>query len=131
MVDALNNACVSRIMKGHAMNLKIGRAGLLLEPHQTLGLHDAVGAQIQVRRGKVWITQHQDDRDLMVDAGAAFTLDRPGLALVHALETAEVAVAEPAPARHRWWGAAGRWIAWAFGPESIERYRPGHAHRYL
>jgi hypothetical protein len=121
-------------MKGHSMNLKIGRAGLLLEPHQTLGLRDAVGAQVQVRRGKVWITQHQDERDLMLDAGAAFTLDRPGLALVHALETTEVAVAEPsaAPQWHeRWWGAAWRWIVWAFGPESIERYRPGPGHRYL
>lgn len=117
------------------MNLKIGRAGLLLEPHQTLGLRDAVGAQIQVRRGKVWITQHQDDRDLMVDAGATFTLDRPGLALVHALETTEVALAEPSAAAPRgrgpWWGAVRRWIVWAFGPESIERHRPGPSHRYL
>jgi hypothetical protein len=54
---------------------------------------------------------------------------------VHALEPAEVALAEPAPAavrtRRRWWGAAWRWVVWAFGPGSIDRYRPGPWHRYL
>ena len=116
------------------MDLKLSRAGLLLEPHQMFGLRDAVGARVQVRRGKVWITQDEDERDLMLGAGGEFTFDRTGLALVHALEQTEVALAEPASAaltRHRWWGAAKRWIVWAFGPGSIDRYRPGPWHRYL
>jgi hypothetical protein len=120
-------------MKGMAMDLKLSRAGLLLEPHQILGLRDAVGARLHVRRGKIWITQHDDGRDVVVAEGAGFTLDRPGLAIVHALEPAEVAVAEAgAPTAHRrWWGRAGRWIVSTFGPEGIDRYRPGASHRYL
>ncbi len=117
------------------MDLKVSRAGLLLEAHQIFGLADAIGACVQVRRGKVWITQDDDGRDVMLTAGGAFTLDRPGLALVHALESAEVAVAEPgseSPWEHRrWWGRAKRWIVWAFGPDAIDRARPGPAHRYL
>ena len=114
------------------MDLKVSRAGLLLEPHQMFGLSDAIGAHLQVRRGTVWITQHADGRDVMLSEGGGFTLDRPGLAVVHALEPAEVAVAEPRAATHRrWWGRAKRWIVSTFGPEAIDRYRPGHAHRYL
>jgi DUF2917 family protein len=117
------------------MDLKVSRAGLLLEPHQIFGLRDAVGARLQVRRGKVWITQDRDRRDLMVEEGGGFTLDRPGLALVHALEPAEVTVAEagtetPWPHR-RWWGGARRWIVWAFGPGAIDRHRTGPWERYL
>lgn len=117
------------------MDLTLSRAGLLLESHQIFGLRDAVGARVQVRRGKVWITQHDDGRDVLVAEGGGFTLDRPGLAIVHALEPAEVAVAEagtesPWPHR-RWWGRAKRWIVWAFGPDAVDRYRPGPAHRYL
>jgi hypothetical protein len=117
------------------MDLKLSRAGLLLEPHQVFGLRDAVGARLQVRRGRIWITQDNDGRDLLVSQGGGFTLDRPGLALVHALESAEVAVAEPGAdtrgPNRRWWGRATRWIVWAFGPAAIDRYRPGPWQRYL
>jgi DUF2917 family protein len=117
------------------MDLKVSRAGLLLEPHQIFGLQDAVGARLQVRRGKVWITQDDDGRDLMVSEGGGFTLDRPGLALVHALEPAEVALAEPGAAtrwpQRRWWGSARRWIVWAFGPGAIDRHSKHPWKRYL
>jgi hypothetical protein len=118
-------------MKGSAMNLKLTRAELRLEPHQVVGLRDAEGTRVQVRRGRVWITQDRDGRDLLVAAGNAFTLDRPGLALLHALERADVALSDPerAPSRlHRSVRAFGRWIAFAFGPESLDRYRPGPWH---
>lgn len=117
------------------MELKLSRADLLLQPHQVVGLVDATGAHLSVRRGKVWITQHDDGRDLVVTTGEGFTLDRPGLALVHALEAAEVALAEDGTAtprpRRRWWGRAKRWIVSAFGPEAIERYHPGRGHYHL
>ena len=117
------------------MDLKVSRAGLVLEPQQIVGLSDAIGARVQVRRGSVWITQDGDGRDVMIGQGDGFTLDRPGLAIVHALEPAEVALAAPGEdpvwSYRRWWGATRRWIVGAFGPESIERFRPGPFHRYL
>lgn len=111
------------------MNLKLTRAELRLEPHQVIGLRDADGTRVQVRRGRLWITQDRDGRDLLVAAGNAFTLDRPGLALLHALEPADVALsdAERAPTRlQRSLRALGRWIALTFGPKAIDRYRPGN-----
>jgi DUF2917 family protein len=114
-------------MKGTVMDLKVSRAGLLLEPHQIFGLSDAIGARLQVRRGRVWITQHEDGRDVTLSAGGGFTLDRPGLAIVHALERAEVAVEDgAATSQRRWWGRAKRWIVWAFGPDAVDRRRPGY-----
>jgi DUF2917 family protein len=112
------------------MNLKLTRAELRLEPHQVVGLLDAEGARVQCRSGRLWITQDRDGRDLLVAAGNAFTLDRPGLALIHALERADVALSEaerkpdPIAAGLR---AFGRWIAAAFGPQALDR-PPGPWH---
>jgi len=122
-------------MKGVAVNLKLSRAELRLEPHQTIGVVDAVGARVDVRRGKVWITQEAEARDFIVAAGRGLTLERPGLALVHALQPAEVALGEPPDSRLSRSGARPlavlkRWLASTFGPEAIERYHPGPARRY-
>jgi DUF2917 family protein len=103
-------------MKGTVMDLKVSRAGLLLEPHQIFGLSDAIGARLQVRRGRVWITQHEDGRDVTLSAGGGFTLDRPGLAVEDGAATSQ----------RRWWGRAKRWIVWAFGPDAVDRRRPGY-----
>ena len=44
--------------------------------------------------GVVWITQEGDDRDVILHGGGRFVLDRPGTALVTAIETARVRVEE-------------------------------------
>lgn len=123
-------------MKGVAVNLNLSRAGLLLEAHQTIGVVGAVGARVDVRRGKIWITQEAETRDFIVAAGDGLTLERPGLALVHALQPAEVTLGEPGdcrPARSgaRPLAALKRWLASIFGPEAIERCHPGPGRRYL
>ena len=43
----------------------------------------------------MWITQDGDLRDVVLDAGQAFTLDRAGTAIVHALTEAAVALRRP------------------------------------
>jgi hypothetical protein len=122
-------------MKGVIMNLSLSQGSLLLERDQTIGLVGAVGARVDVRRGKVWITQQGDLRDMMIGAGRGFTLDRPGLALVRALESSEFAVAEqPAPRPASLWEqvstAFRRWVTSIFGPEAIDLYHPGPSRRY-
>ena len=42
---------------------------------------------MEVLDGVVWITQSNDPRDIVIEAGQAFVLDRPGLALVNSLLT--------------------------------------------
>ncbi|HKX94943.1 MAG TPA: DUF2917 domain-containing protein [Methylibium sp.] len=56
----------------------------------TLTLADRAGDRIDCLRGRLWITQDGDPRDIVLDAGASFELDRPGLAIVSALADARL-----------------------------------------
>jgi hypothetical protein len=115
------------------MNIRFDRAQLHLERREVLRLHDPRGARVECVRGALWITQNRDRQDYFLAANDALTLDRPGLALIHAQEPSEVVLSEPAPcprlrqkigrtlvAALR---AAGRGFARTFGPESIDRPR--------
>ena len=111
------------------MNLKSDRAELRLESRQILRLRDASGTRVQCLKGALWITQDRDPEDHFIGAGDALTLDRPGLVLIHAIESAECVLSEPAarPSLSARIGqalvaafrAAGRWIARRFGPEGV------------
>ena len=128
------------------MNIRFDRAQLHLEAREVIRLHDPRGARVECVQGALWITQHRDRQDYFLAANDALTLDRPGLALIHAQEPSEVVLSEsesesesePAPSpplRHRIeraffsvLRAIGRAIALNFGPESIDRprYRGWH-----
>ena len=62
---------------------------------QPLTLAEGEGTCITSRRGKVWITQDHDLRDVVLSDGESFRLDRPDLAIVQAFDTAEVFVRPP------------------------------------
>ncbi len=63
----------------------------LIEPGHSISIVDGEGTEVQGLEGAVWITQADDLRDIVLLAGETFTLDRPGLALLVALETPAVA----------------------------------------
>jgi len=115
------------------MNIRFDRAQLHLERREVIRLHDPRGARVECVRGALWITQNSDRRDYVLAANDALTLDRPGLALIHAQEPSEVVLSEPAPSprlRQRFGRAfvaalraAGKGFACNFGPESIDRSR--------
>jgi hypothetical protein len=52
---------------------------------ELLRVRDGVGRTLVVFDGLLWITQARDPRDIFIGAGQAFTLDRPGVALVEAV----------------------------------------------
>jgi hypothetical protein len=132
-------------MKGVAMNIKLGRAGIRLESRQIVQLLDPAGTRVQCVCGVLWITQEGDGRDHIVAPGQSLTLDYPGLALVHALEPSDLEILPPVPAQtglqrlvHALAGAlrsGGKWAAdvlsHTFGPAALEAYRPGKWHQYL
>ena len=66
---------------------KLGKGALLR-------IADARGRGIAVFGGSVWITQHEDRRDIFVEGGESFTFDRPGLAIVQALQPTRLLVYE-------------------------------------
>ena len=123
------------------MNISFERAGLRLDAHQMIRLQDPEGTRVQVVSGALWITQDADRQDHWLEADSALTLDRPGLALIHAQQPSEIVLIEPTPPRdlRRRIGQAlvaasraiGRWFARQFGPESLDRPRPRGWHHGL
>jgi hypothetical protein len=56
------------------------------------------GATVTVDRGTAWLTQDGDRRDLVIEAGGSFRLDRAGIAVLSAHGPAEITVAAAAGA---------------------------------
>jgi DUF2917 family protein len=63
-------------------------------------IEDGAGLLIECLSGALWITQHGDHRDVTLERGQAFRLDRDGLAIVYALQPARFRVASASP-EHR------------------------------
>jgi Protein of unknown function (DUF2917) len=47
-------------------------------------IENARDMQVRVEKGAVWITQECDTRDVMLESGDSFRLDRDGIALIEA-----------------------------------------------
>ncbi|HXR58446.1 MAG TPA: DUF2917 domain-containing protein [Burkholderiales bacterium] len=67
------------------MDLSYGRATIEVKPGQPLRLREAQGRHLSVLAGAIWITQDGDLRDTVLEAGAEFVFDRPGLAILQPL----------------------------------------------
>jgi DUF2917 family protein len=123
------------------MNIGFNRAELYLQAREVLRLYDPIGARVECVRGALWITQDEDFEDHFLAANDALTLDRRGLALIHAQQPSRVVLVEPAPrpAAHERIAQAlsaaaraiGGWFARNFGPASIDRPRPRGWHGTL
>jgi hypothetical protein len=74
------------------MKLELASAALQLARGQTLKLRDAVGSTICARQGTVWVTDEDSGRDIVLENGACFRVDRPGLTLVQAFADASVSL---------------------------------------
>jgi hypothetical protein len=68
-------------------------------------LRDAAGARIECLSGQLWITQHGDERDIVLGPGQSFTFDRNGMVIVNAIRSSQALVDEPPPAQPAapWW----------------------------
>ena len=86
-----------------------------LQRRQLLVLADAVGTVVAVDRGSVWITQERDPRDIVLDRGMRFEIDRPGRTIVAAETPSVLRLLVPEAWRERFTHAAqravGRWSA--------------------
>ena len=63
-----------------------------LAPGQTMRLDGARGTRLEVTRGTLWITLEHDVRDIVVERGSGFTIDRGGLTLAEAQSDTSVAI---------------------------------------
>jgi len=89
------------------------RTELHLAGEELLALADIRGTRLTVVDGSVWLTQDRDLRDVFLNPGESFVVDRDGVTLLHALAPARLSVetfgdtARIAPSRG-WRRAAAR-----------------------
>ena len=55
-------------------------------------LDGARGTTLRVTRGRIWLTQERDTRDIVLEAGDVFTIDRAGRTVVEAQRSTTVCV---------------------------------------
>jgi hypothetical protein len=65
---------------------------------ELVGIRGGRGAVVFVETGIAWITQDADRRDIVLEAGEWFRLDRDGTAVVQAQRAATITVTAPAGA---------------------------------
>lgn len=99
------------------MNVVINQSALVLDRAQSITLVDAAGATATVERGCVWITMDGDRRDVVLNAGDRWTVERNGITLVSA-EAPTLVRITAAPRRR---SAGRRLIDWL---TAWERTRP-------
>jgi hypothetical protein len=72
------------------MRIELGssndRLGALrLGPNQTLKVVDGAGSTVCAVEGSIWITEENQQRDVVLERGACYRLRERGLALINAL----------------------------------------------
>jgi hypothetical protein len=86
-------------MQQEAAMLPVAHPGLItLSPRGIYRIDDGAGLLIECLSGVLWITQHGDHRDITLERGQCFQLDRHGLAIVYGLEAARFRVERRSPA---------------------------------
>lgn len=77
------------------LHVPAGGARINLSRGQLVRIQDGEGFRIRCHSGPLWITQEHDRRDIILQSGDAFILDRPGLTAAAALVDVEFAVEDP------------------------------------
>lgn len=63
--------------------------------NKILDIKKALGVTIECLEGSVWVTLDGDRRDVILDAGQAFNVDRKQRTLIQAMDTARVRLIQP------------------------------------
>ena len=67
------------------MRIELNAGAVKLAPNQTLRLRDSAGSTVCAVEGSVWITEENQPRDIVLEAGNCYRLRNAGLALINAL----------------------------------------------
>jgi len=79
--------------KETTMHIELEANSLRLGRGQTLKLRNGAGGTICCQAGTLWVTEENQPRDVLLEAGACHRLSRHGVALVQALGEACVSFA--------------------------------------
>ena len=67
------------------MRIELEAGAVRLSANQTLKLRDSAGSTVCVMEGSVWITEENQQRDIVLEPGSCYRLAHPGTALVNSL----------------------------------------------
>jgi hypothetical protein len=82
--------------KEQAMQIDIKQHTLDLADEGLLSIRDGQATRIQVQEGTLWITEEGDVKDTVLGRGEAYTIRRPGLAVLTALGASRITIDGPA-----------------------------------
>ena len=77
-------------MNAHTIDHPLATSIHPLDRGDLLEVKDGNGATVTVSSGSVWITQHHDTRDILIEAGESFRLDRCGMAVISTRQSSQV-----------------------------------------
>ena len=75
------------------MRIELKSGDVRLTDGQTLRVVDAAGSTLCCSEGTVWVTEENQQRDVVLKAGGCVTLERAGLTLISALSPASLSIA--------------------------------------
>jgi hypothetical protein len=95
------------------MNIELETSTLSVPRDGLVALRDAEGTRVTCISGALWITEDAREHDVILEAGKAFTIDRPGLTLIMGLLPATLHLSEaPKTAARR----TGGWLSRVLAP---------------
>ena len=101
-----------------------------LAPNELVKMDEARGTTLRVTRGTLWITLENDARDIVLEAGDSYMIDREGLTLVEAQRESTVCVLAHHKDETRHFAdsasrfSLSRWLASGAAPDERGGYSP-------
>jgi hypothetical protein len=71
--------------KEQPMQIELRSGAVKLGPNQTLRVVDGAGSTVCAVEGSVWITEENQPRDIVLEAGGCYRLKHEGIAVVNSL----------------------------------------------
>ena len=93
-----------------------------LEARAALALRNGRGSTVTCISGTVWLTMEGDTRDVVLQPGASFVVDRRGLTILAAHDASMVDVCT-ANRASGWWARVVDFLDRAYGPAAIRADR--------
>jgi hypothetical protein len=93
-----------------------------LERYGALALREGRGSVVTCISGTIWLTMEGDTRDVVLEPGASFVVDRRGLTILaaHEASVVDVCVTNRAP---RWWTRVVDFLDRNYGPAALKPAR--------
>jgi hypothetical protein len=84
----------------------VPKPGIIALPARSVHrIVDGRGLLVACLQGAAWVTQTRDPRDIVLQSGDSFVLDRDGLTLLMALAASQITIGPPTPSCQPppWW----------------------------